>query len=284
MTHPTLVYTRFPVLRSAFSEEFETHDDDAFAQAVEAYFEDWTVDELEINFRNFGRTLGRGLNQVGNVAARAAPGALSGAMQGATMGAALGPYGMLAGAALGAIGGGIASYSQSGQRNRPGPAAPRPAAAPAPRPAQMAGHPAPAYAPVPQGRPQALSPPPAAAPSQSQAMTAQLIQLLSRPEVIQALLSLSVGAMGRRNIQVGNQTVPPEQVLDAIAFTLGGRVASATDTRESWTAAPGGEVLEAMARSNPEDHPFGQTLAMIEADIEDQMFFDAADPAFTQHL
>lgn len=279
MTNRTdLIYTRYPVLRSAMSETLDTLDDIAFAATVEQSFEGWSADELEINFSNLGRSLGRGLGQVGNVAARAAPGALTGAMQGASMGAALGPYGMLAGAALGAVGGGITSYSQSQQRAQQPAAAPqqvpqqRPAMAqPAPRPQTYAPAPAAPVAPAPQMPQQNVA--------NAQAMTAQLLQILSRPEVIQALLSLSAGAMGRRNIPVGTTTRAPEDILEAIGFALQAPQAAAYGWTESHPSGPGAEVYEAMATTMPEDHPFGQTLAMLSDAVDLNDPADAA-PAY----
>lgn len=279
--------TRFPVLREILSEELALLDDAQLAEQLAYRIPGVTADELEINFRNMGRSLGRGMRQAGGVLAKAAPGALSGAVQGASMGAALGPYGMLAGAAIGAVGGGIASYSQSQQQQHPTPQQPRTAPAATgqrPAPAQPAAttpqHTAPATVPLarqvppPNGAqvpPMAHLParqPVAGAPgAHSSAAAAQLLGLLARPEVIQSLLAMAMGPNGRRQIQVGSRIATPEEVVASLEALLSTQpvVASAWDSTESVARhATGQALLTEMSHVPPETHPLEQALTVGE--------------------
>lgn len=129
------------------------------------------------------------LKKIGRAAAPVVSRALPGAIQGATTGAALGPWGALGGALVGGTTGAL------GGGGRPRAHAPR-AAAPPPAMAPGAGIPAPAVAPV------------AAAAPMTTPAAAQLLMVLFRPEVLQALASMMLGSAGRRAIPVSGSSVP----------------------------------------------------------------------------
>ncbi|MBJ3763674.1 hypothetical protein ILP92_13030 [Maribius pontilimi] len=248
--------SRYPALRSVLREDLVGLSDSELAEAAYHVVPGVDLDALELDLRNIGRGLSQGLRSVGRVAGQAAPGALSGAMQGATMGAALGPYGMLAGAALGALGGGAMSYRQSQQARRQGPS-------PAPIPAQ----PSPA-----QPRPAAPSPmmPQHRAP-QAQAATLQLLQLLSRPEIIQALMALGAGALGRQSVPVGRMQTPvrPEAVLEVLPYACA--AGAGTGYGEAAAFPDGAAIWQALAETDPATHPFTAAL--------DALVYQAPDPA-----
>lgn len=246
------IETRFPVLRSVVREDIAALNDDALAAFVPHAMGGQSAEEIEFNLSGALRSLAPALSKVGKVAAQAAPGALTGAMQGATMGAALGPYGMLAGAALGAVGGGVSSYSASQQARRQAAAAPA-APTPAPRPAQA---PRPAAVPRPV---QAPSPAPGGS-----AAVGQLLQILSRPEVLQAILALSTGVLGRQTVQVGQRNVPTTEVLGLVGAALTAQ-AQAEGWGEAMADDAGLQTLDDMARNPPETHPFYWLMAEQDA-------------------
>lgn len=271
-----LAATRFPVLRSVLHEDFDRFDDDQFEHQLRYYWPDTSAEELEINFGNIGRSLSRGLGQVGGVLSKAAPGALSGAVQGAQMGAALGPYGMLAGAALGAVGGGYMSYRSSQQRPQAQPQAqPGPQVggrpAPIPQPARVPYTPPTAH-PVPQ-RPTGPAVPampgsPAAPPLVPQQPTSQpaanrgqaLLQVLARPEVINALLSLATGQLGRQQIQVGSRTMPPSQVAALAGMTPPAGLPVNAENEVFGEPYELESLLYEMEQYAPETHPFFEAI------------------------
>lgn len=282
MNAPNTLRTRYPVLRSVVREDLATLDDYALASSIAESLPGVSADELEINFRKIGRSIGRGLGQAGNVLGRAAPGAITGAMQGATMGAALGPYGMLAGAALGAVGGGIASYQQSRQSGRPAQGAPPQTSPTAQSRRQPPPGPQRSVPQQPQSRATAartvpaINAPPSATPQVGPASTAtpgqsaaagQLLQLLARPEVLQALLSLAMGAAGRQRIRVGEHIVAPVQMLNAVELVASGMPLDA-DSRGSAEADPfdaigvSEAILSELSRTTPESSDFHRAVEM----------------------
>lgn len=202
--------TRFPVLREVLREDLAHYPDDDLVVAAQQIVPGVDLELLEFSLGDLGRSLGPAMSQVGQVMGRAAPGALSGALGGAAAGAALGPYGMLAGAAIGAVGGGIKSYNAS----RPQAATSAPARQAPMRPAQVAVTQRPASSRRPAQR-SATPQPPAMNPA-----VAQMFQLLSRPEVIQAILAASAGALGRQTTQIGGQTVATQSVLDVVRMPV----------------------------------------------------------------
>lgn len=247
---PATGHTRFPMLRTALREDMLHYSDDQLVEAAFELLPSVDLDDLEINFGAISRSLGPALSKVGTVAGQAAPGALSGAMSGATMGAALGPYGMLAGAALGAIGGGVASYSQAQrqtatpQQNQPA----QPQTQPTPQPSAARS----ATPVAPTARPLPAAPAPAISPA-----TAQMLQLLSRPEVLQALMAVAAGAMGRQTTQVGARSFPTQSVADALEYAV--LAAGNNSFAEVAANTAGGEAYQALMMQDPEpDHAYAQ--------------------------
>lgn len=124
---------------------------------------------------------------------RALPGALQGVVKGATTGATVGgPWGALVGGLAGGALGGVQSAGR------------RPAAAPAF---------------VPAGADPGMSAPEPYPPSAGgdSSAAAQLLQLINRPEVQQALLAMVMGQAGTRNVSAGDMPIP----VAAVATTLG---------------------------------------------------------------
>ena len=85
-----------------------------------------------------------------------------------------------------------------------------------------------------------------------------LLQLLARPEVINAILSLAMGQMGRNQIQVGQQMVPAQRLA---GLATGGSSPAGYDEAFTEGDAFGDEaVVAALYNSPAQDHPFEQTL------------------------
>lgn len=206
----------YPALRAALGPEYRHLPANAVAELVESV--GLSPDDVEFN-------LGGALRSVGQVAASVGPtilpiaGTAIGTAFGGPLGGALGgTLGQLAGGAIGAAAG-----------PRPGP---RPPAAPRPAPR--------------------LSPPAAlpAAPVGTSPAAATLLQLLSRPEVLQGLLSMAMGRMGARAVPVGRTPVPPAAFANLLS-TLAARTAAeahATAAGEeqgvpSYLLGPDGEAV-----------------------------------------
>ena len=274
--------TRFPVLREVLREDLAHYADHELIGVAQQIMPGVDLDALEFSLRDLGRSIGPAMSQVGQVMGRAAPGALSGALSGATAGAALGPYGMLAGAAIGAIGGGISSYNASrpqsgGQprqpQTRPAQVAvtPRPTTRPAPRPAQR---PAPRPAPL-RARPAAPRSP--AQPQTMHPAIGQMLQLLSRPEVIQAILAASAGALGRPTTQIAGETVATQTVLDVVRMPV-----VDGDPSDNWEAAEAKHhVIELLERADADTHPLWSALEVEHHDYVDDWTADADPNAYS---
>ena len=277
---------RYPYLREVLAPELASLPDEELEQRMMELLPGVSPVELEESWSSFTRSLGRGVQQVGNVLGRAAPGMLQGAMSGAAAGSALGPYGMLAGAIGGAALGGYQSYQASRQpapqpsrQPQQPPAAPTPAA-PGAMPAGPVSQPTPmgmgggGMGGVGMGGGQ-YSPAPAAASPAAQPVAAgmqagggaanQLLSLLSRPEILQAIMSLAMGQAGRRQVMVGQTAVPTAAIANAVG-TLATHAAyqspqmsvreteSATeylqDGAGNWLADPGDALSRAEALIN----------------------------------
>jgi hypothetical protein len=171
-----------------------------------------------------------------------------GALSGAQTGMAFGPYGAL----IGGIGGGLLSGFGGAQQPAPPSAPAPPTFAPVPQPPvpeppvpqplpTMAPQPAPAqpFAPMPPFAPV----PPPAAPGAAPGLggspgAAQLLSLLSQPQVLQAVLSMALGSLGAPSVGIGGTTVPVSAVPRALA-TLANNAAAEFDRDaydESWMA------------------------------------------------
>ncbi|MEO1731770.1 MAG: hypothetical protein AAFR64_13680, partial [Pseudomonadota bacterium] len=85
-----------------------------------------------------------------------------------------------------------------------------------------------------------------------------VMQLLARPEVINAILSLAMGVMGRNQIQVGNYAVPAQQLA---SVAMGTQYSGGYD--DEYTEHLGitdEEVIQELYAATEADHPFGQAI------------------------
>lgn len=184
--------TRYPILRESLAPGYASWSDAALARALGDAV---PIEYLE-DFGSFLRSAGSALNQYG-------PAALAGAGQGAATGAALGPWGALIGAGLGAA---------TSLMSRP--SGPAPVAGPTPAP----GPTAPAASGGAGGVIQTVA---GALPGLASAAgvspsAVQLLGLLGRPEVVQALTALAMGRMGRATVPAGAAQVPVTAVAEAL--------------------------------------------------------------------
>lgn len=179
----------YPHLREALAPRYADQSPEAIEALVEhTWGPDVSAADLEslLEFdlggalSSIGRTVANVASQAAPVLARAAPGALQGAMSGA----ALGPWGALGGALLGGVGSALQGPAPSGAARPPGPSMPS-------LPLPGAGG---IGLPLGGGSPAA----------------GQLLGLLGRPEVLQALTAMMMGPAGRSSIPVGpgNTSVP----------------------------------------------------------------------------
>jgi hypothetical protein len=174
--------TDYPSVRRVLGDRHRRLDDLEVEDLLEQVFPDRSPGEVE----DFMGTLQSFAKQAAPLAQQALPGAIQGAQQGAMVG---GPWG----AVIGALGGGAASLL-SKQGGAP---------SPAPSPAQ----------------PTAPAQPVATPATTGQQATADLLGLLSRPETMQALLSLLMAQAGRSNVTVGQNLVPAQAFANAISET-----------------------------------------------------------------
>lgn len=182
--------TDYPAIRRVMGPQRDRYDDEELEDLLERVFPGADPEAVE----NFMKTMQQFGKQAAPLLQKVGPGMAQGAMQGA----ALGPWGALAGA----LGGGAASLLGGG-----GPGA----SAGAPRPVAPSPVPAPAAAPL------ALAAPAGAVPAAGAAAPAQLLSLLSRPETMQALLSMAMGQLGRGTVSLGQHQVPAPAFANAIA-------------------------------------------------------------------
>jgi len=208
INHHKLSETHYPAVRLAWRDRGIEMSDAELERSLFRMFPEADPEEVENfmrGFRNLGRQLAPVARTVVPLAQRALPGAIQGAMQG---GMVAGPWGAVAGA----LGGGAMSLLSSPQ---PAPGAtPAPASPTAPPAAQP-------NAPVQPAQPAAAPAAPAmatpAAPTGTSPAAAQLLALLSRPETLQALQALLLGAAGRPAVNVGNRQVPSVAFANAIS-------------------------------------------------------------------
>lgn len=221
--------TDYPAIRRVMGSERERYDDEALEELLERTFPSAEPEEVE-NFMNTLQQFGR---QAAPILQKVGPGMAQGAMQGS----ALGPWGMLAGA----VGGGAASLLGGGG---PG-AAPTPTAPVAARTAPVAAAP-----------PMAMPPTSGAMPAPAAAAPAQLLALLSRPETMQALLSMAMGQLGRGTITMGQHQVPVPAFANAVAELASEAAHSVTRGRDDGSGywydphgAPRCDVVNPAARA-----------------------------------
>jgi len=169
-------------------------------EELEELFEQ-TLGMYPEDVEDFLKDLGRGLRSVGKAVAPALPAV------GTVVGTA---FGGPVGGAVGGIAGRAAGGALTPQR-------------PPRRPVR---------------RPRSVSPPPQPPIAPAAPATAQLLQVLARPEVLQALMSMLLGPSGRRHVPVAGTPVPVG------AFTnLLGVLANRAAAEYNVLAAPSGEDI-----------------------------------------
>jgi len=188
-------------------------------------------------------------DDLGKFAARAVPAILpiAGQVVGGIYG---GPAGAAIGGQLGQLAGGAIS-SATGQRPGAAPA-PRPAARPAARPpAPSMAPPAAtslAQSPMPMPVPSGGEPSAPIEPGAGSPAAGQLLQTITRPETLQALASMALGATGRTDIPIGGSSVPVSAFSNLIGVLAGQAEA---EYAESLARAESG-LPEYMVRPNGE--------------------------------
>jgi hypothetical protein len=236
---PSYVAEDYPLIRSVADPSIanlptEDLEAELFRQGIRA-------EAMENFFSDIGNAFGSAGKAIGNVASTAAPivaqvagKALPGVISGAATGCALGPWGCLGGALVGGVtsalsggGGKPASPSPSGIVGTIASAAPAIASAFGGGGGVASGIASalPAIAGLVSGVAGGKPSPPAAAvastpPAGSAAPTnpaGVLLGLVQRPEVIQSLMSMALGSSGRKDVPVGNSSVP----VSAFANLLG---------------------------------------------------------------
>lgn len=185
---------RFANLRHVLSTDYNELADDEVEQVLDSVWGEGAAEDLESFWGQ--------VQKIGSTAGGYLKNAAPGMIQGATAGAALGPWGMVGGA----LAGGTASVVQQAT-------APKGARSPIPSGALPAGIPG-----IPGGHTAGHAPqlPPVPHPNGSPA-AGQLLQLLARPEIVQALMSMAMGPAGRPSVRVGDTPVP----VGGIANLLG---------------------------------------------------------------
>ncbi len=207
--------TAYPELREALAPAYREISD----RQVEALFEAHDLDAAELerlteSWGQIGQALQGALPAIGGAVQQYGGPVASGALAGAGTGAAFGPWGAL----IGALGGGVLGGIQA----QPGAGAPRP-----PLPTMPPSSPGPAGAPFipPSGPPSGLGGSPAAG---------QLLSLLARPEIVQALTAMLLGRAGTPAIGVGGSSVAPAAVANLVGV-LGQQAATEAT---AWSFAP----------------------------------------------
>ncbi|MCB8978728.1 MAG: hypothetical protein H6657_15005 [Ardenticatenaceae bacterium] len=167
-----------------FYEEDESNTYPEIREVLASEYQYLSPDDIELLFDSIGISaedmefsLGKAFKSVGHFAKKVAPTALP--ILGTAVGTVVGgPAGAALGGMLGRAAGGL--VGQAGARRRPV----RPSTARSikaqPRLPSGAGSPA----------------------------AAQLLQMLSRPEVLQGLTSMALGRAGQQNVRVGNTQIP----------------------------------------------------------------------------
>ena len=203
--YDNLVDTEYPAVRLALRDRGINEDDEQLEQTLLRMFPEADPQEVESfmrGLRNFSRQLAPIARTVAPLAQRAGQGALKGGLSGLMT---AGPWGAVAGA----LGGGALSLLSPPQ---PSPSAVQPAG---PGTAsQQVAQPTLTAQPI---QPAAPVPAPSSVAAGTSPAVAQLLALLSRPETMQALQALLLGAAGRPTVAVGGRQVPTTAFANAIA-------------------------------------------------------------------
>jgi hypothetical protein len=239
--------TAYPMLRESLAPAVRRLPDASIEALVEAHgLEAEDLESLAEFWGQIGRGIQAALPTVGAAINQYGPSVAQGAVAGAGTGAAFGPWGAL----IGALGGGVLGGLQAQPGQRP-PVAPMP----------MPGVPMPTPAASP-------SVPPFGAPAGGlggSPAAGQLLALLARPEVMQALMAMIMGRAGASSVNVGGTQVAPGAVANLVG-QLGQQAASEaivlrpegmstywSGEREDETApeSRAAEMFEVFARSAP---------------------------------
>jgi hypothetical protein len=183
----------YPTIREALSPEYADLSAEDIELLVESMYPEIRAEDLEGFFnslKKFGKSVGR-------VAQRALPGVVSGA----TTGAALGPWGALAGG----IAGGALSAATSGPKRSSG---------------RRRGRANGSRRRFPSGLSRRLPGRGALAQLAGSPAATQLLRTLGRPQVTQAMTSLAMGGAGRRNVKVGNVSIPTGAITNTLQRLL----------------------------------------------------------------
>ena len=248
--------TDYPMLRASLAPQY-TGVDQAQLRALvqQVYGPEAIPEDVENYFASIGRGFQQAAGAVGRFAQRAAPmvqNALPGIASGALAGSALGPWGALAGAVAGgagsllsqsrnptarAVGGGISTATNIVSTVRGGGAA------------GALG----ALGSIASGGLGAAGNPLAG--RRGGGGASQLMGMLARPEVLNALQSALMGSFGRQSIPIGDRQVPTHMLMSALG-TVAQRAAHEMAEASAETAE---QVLEFLAEA-------GEALGL---DIED---------------
>jgi len=232
-------FRRYSEVRRVVARDIADAADDDLADIVAARLPGASLDDIESLLRETDASaIFSGLK-------RALPGALQGAAKGASKGAAFGPWGAAIGGLVGAGSSVLGSYMGGGSGGQP--------ASPAGALTALA---APATAPSGQAAPTALQGPVDA----STTAAAQLLVMLLRPEVLRAVVALSLGADGASHVSVGGTPVP----VAAFANAIGELSARASAALRAEGLHEQSEDPEAMEGQDEEDDPADRADAVIE--------------------
>jgi hypothetical protein len=232
----------YAALRSSLDYAYRALPDEALeARLAAAGIEAEQLDEFFGTLAGIGRHIAQGVSQVAPHVGRVVSSpqfrqGLSGAASGAQAGLVAGPYGAAIGAGLGlltslagsALGGGGQRRPRSRQQTPPGMR---------PQPTQPAGT-------APAG--------PAAA---------QLLGMLLQPQVIQGLLSMSLGRAGARTVPIAGEDVPVAELASAVS-TLASQAAA--EHSDAWRDGYDDSDEEG-AESDPLD-TLDHILALLDAE------------------
>lgn len=202
-------HSSYSEIREILASEYRDLPDESIEALVQQSFGSYSAEDVE-SFLS-------GLKKVGKFISKAAPTVLPivGTVAGTAFG---GPLGATVGGTLGKLAGGAVQGATAGRQT---------GRARLPTPAALAK----------QALKGARAVAGAAAPAGSPA-AAQLLSVLNRPEILQSLLAMIMGPVGRPNIPVGNNPVP----VGAFANLIGA-LANQAAAEYNATAAQEGESI-----------------------------------------
>jgi hypothetical protein len=207
---PSFAHEDYPLLRESLAPAYENADPAQLRSIVQQiYGAGATPEDVEGFLGDLGRGLSKAAKGVGRFAQKALPGMAAGAMSGM----ALGPWGALAGAVAGgagsllsksrnptarAIGGGLSTATNLLSTVRGGGAGGALGALGSIASGGLGGG----------GNPLAGR--------RGGSGASQLMGMLARPELLQALQAATLGSFGRQAISIGGQQVPTHMLMNAL--------------------------------------------------------------------